>query len=240
MDAQLETIGARCHFCSRQDFLPFSCPHCSHTFCLSHASESAHTCTQKTVPSPTNHKSGSAGPSLRQLQAEHLARRVQPDRRNDLKAQMQQQAPSRAAAVEALERIKSITSGFMIRGKSSTIGKAQVQLSKLKREAKGDAKIPLNKRLHFFISRSTTTTSTTSSQHVPIPFFVDREWTNGRVLDALARECGLVNENARTRDESRRLHLFYEGLILEPSQQFGTLVKEAGTVVVFRGITPVT
>lgn len=233
MDAQLETIGARCHVCSRQDFLPFSCPHCTHTFCLSHSSELNHGCTASSKATNTSSSSTTgvarieSGPSLKQLQDEHLSRRTSPDPRTVQKAR---QVPSRAAT-DALERLKSMTAGFMIRGKSSTLVQSTAVLARLKREAKGDSGMPVPRRLYLFVSRAVP-------PRTPMSYFVDREWRVGRVLDAIARDLGMVNENARTRDESKRLHLLYDGLVLEPSQQVGTLVKEAGEILIFRGTRP--
>lgn len=39
-------LGSHCHFCRQQDYLPFTCAHCSHKFCLKHRDVKDHKCTK--------------------------------------------------------------------------------------------------------------------------------------------------------------------------------------------------
>lgn len=113
---------------------------------------------------------------------------------------------------------------FTIKGKSSNVGKEAVLLARLKREAKGDPNVIADKRIYIHANNS--------------PFYVSIDWTIGRCLDYLAQQLGIVNDNARTNDETRRLHLFQEttSMTLSPSQS-AKLLNQGDRVHVYRGIS---
>lgn len=230
MDAALETIGARCETCHLQDFLPFACPHCHLAFCLEHASQAAHGC--KVVPAaaavvnaqPEGQTSSS---SLKQLQQDHLARRFTPS--------SPVRTPARTAAASVTPEAASLLAGLKTRlGRTFALrdtGKADPRRTladaKLRREAKGDAAIPQAQRLTLRVAYG---------DRKEAVLFVNGDWSVGRAMDAVAKRLDVTNENASTRDEARRLHLWHDGLLLEPSQRMGSRVPDLGQVVLFRGL----
>jgi hypothetical protein len=50
-------IGAQCAFCRQQDFLPFTCEHCSEKFCKEHSHVTSHQCTKYKDPTSSTQKS---------------------------------------------------------------------------------------------------------------------------------------------------------------------------------------
>lgn len=239
MDASLETIGARCHTCHRQDFLPFTCPHCSHPFCIAHSSPSDHACTAVSAqPSNNEHNSTAEQPapvkklqSLKELQAQHLQSQHQQQRARlapGPKANKQSISSGAQAALSAFRSLKP--TGFLNSSSRSSIGNTMVELGKLKKEAMGDTTIPVPMRLYMTIQQQSTTASR------KVPYYVHKNWTCGRSLDAIAKKLDVPNENNKTLDELRKLHLWSSGLVLAPTQVIGKLVKDGSSVVIYRGI----
>ena len=112
MDAKLERIGARCATCHRQDFLPFTCPHCEVQYCLDHARVDLHSCRAAgpaidptaRVLSPSSKAQQTQ--SLRALQAEHLARRQPPVNEHTARRQTSQASGQSAKARSLLATFK--------------------------------------------------------------------------------------------------------------------------------------
>lgn len=276
MDAQLETIGARCHYCSRQDFLPFCCAQCSQNYCLNHSAPNNHACpvttitkkdssintTTRRITTATTTSNGAgieAGVSLKELQAQHLARRHQsiPSSSSSRPSPSSPTVKSATPVIsstqrDALAALRGLGSRFSLtrrtsvtsssssssadkkdKSASSSSSSSRAAVTELKRTARGDAAIPSERRVYLSLSLGGTTRSSAG-----VPFFVDEQWSVGRALDAVAVKLGTVNENARTRDESRRLHLLSGGLVLEPSQVIGKRVRDGDEVVLFRGTRP--
>ncbi|ORY82503.1 hypothetical protein BCR37DRAFT_379502 [Protomyces lactucae-debilis] len=235
MDAGLETIGARCSCCNKQDFLPFKCSHCALSFCLDHARQDAHTCAAlSTVPQQSNQSDTktTTGPSLKALQAEHLARRrisPQPGKQSAANVQNKQEATDRIQGA-----LKALKTRFTLPKTATATRTAEEarMLGALKREAKGDPKLPVAQRRYVYVQGSG------KSKHAR---YVSVDWTCGRTLDELAKVVDMQNDNARTTDPARKLHLLLveEDLVLEPSQSIGARLKRDGlTLQVYRGIRP--
>ncbi|CCG80854.1 Putative uncharacterized protein [Taphrina deformans PYCC 5710] len=163
--------------------------------------------------------------SLKALQAEHLARRTPI---TNTRAAAPRTALS-SKSQDALGALKSLGSSFQLRGKSSAVLRTNVEVGKLKAAAKGDVRTPVERRVYVHLKYLDKV----------LPFFIDAQWSVGRTLDAVASKAGLVNENARTTDEGRRLHLLCQGIVLEPSQVVGKLVKSGDSILIFRGVRPV-
>ncbi|KAL2005891.1 hypothetical protein VTN00DRAFT_10384 [Thermoascus crustaceus] len=109
------------------------------------------------------------------------------------------------------------------------------QLNNMKRTAKGDAKIPADKRLYLHV------VGTSESQKAEPPsgdFFFDSRWKVGRVLDDAARKLSVENVNNRGGGEESRLRIFHveSGRFLEFSDVIGAEpVKQGHTIVLMRG-----
>lgn len=115
---------------------------------------------------------------------------------------------------------------------------AQLQsLSTLKRTAKGDDKVAVEKRVYLFVEAASD--SVTSK----IPkgnFFYSAEWSVGRVLDLAAKSLHVENVNNRSESEEEKLRVFHVegGRLLEFGEKLGQSVKTGQTIVLLRGVGP--
>jgi len=131
----------------------------------------------------------------------------------------------------------------LIRTKSnqaqSAIAQRGLEIGRLRREAKGDTKIPEDKRLYVHGEGPPNLNGplTNASQVLRKPVYLSKEWSNGKVLDRLADALGVANVNNRSEDKEKRLQLFHieSGTLLEVDRKFGELVKNGDTVVLARG-----
>lgn len=110
-------------------------------------------------------------------------------------------------------------------------------LNTLKREAKGDTKVPLEKRVYLHVEASA---DTTTAKYPTGKFFYSAEWSVGRVLDAAAKALQVQNVNNRGGGEGDRLRVFHveQGRLLEFSERVGEVLKSGNTVVLLRGVGP--
>ncbi|KAF2455008.1 hypothetical protein BDY21DRAFT_350904 [Lineolata rhizophorae] len=121
--------------------------------------------------------------------------------------------------------------------KRSSAATAAAELNALKAAAKGDAKIPVEKRLYLHVEASA---DTTKAKFPTGKFFYSRDWSVGRVLDAAASALQVENMNNRGGGEENRLRVFHVegGRLLEFGQKVGECVKDGNTIVLLRGVGP--
>jgi len=114
---------------------------------------------------------------------------------------------------------------------------ALADLNALKRTAKGDDKIPSDKRIYLHVEASA---DTTTAKFPTGKFFYSTEWSVGRVLDAAAKSLQVQNVNNRVEGEDQRLRVFHVegGRLLEFSERLGKSVGSGNTVVLLRGVGP--
>jgi AN1-type zinc finger protein 1 len=119
---------------------------------------------------------------------------------------------------------------------SAVVQRAQ-EISSLRRDAKGDTKIPPETRIYFHGEGPPNFDVTHASQILRKPVFMSKDWTNGKVLDRLADTLGVRNENNRTMETEKRLQLFHveSGTLLEMGEKFGRVVRNGDTIVIARG-----
>jgi AN1-type zinc finger protein 1 len=110
-------------------------------------------------------------------------------------------------------------------------------LSKLKQTAKGDDKLPPEKRVYVQVEAEA---ATTTSKLPKAELFFSSEWSVGKVLDEAAKRLQVANVNNRVEDEEQRLRLYHVegGRLLEFSEKFGQGVMSGNTVVLLRGVGP--
>lgn len=245
MDANLESIGARCHFCQRQDFLPFTCHHCSQNFCLSHSSQLTHACPiflSSTLSAPSIPVSGGdrKAVGLKELQAQHVARQY--DRHNKSTTTKGGKQQISESMQDRLMSLKSLMpSKFTLRGASSTAPSLLLR-STTAPSVSRVSNLALLKRKNA--ARGDLSVATIQSKYcIEIglgekrqDWNVHRDWTVGRCLDSIALAWHLLNENNRTLDDAKKLHLWSGGLVLAPAQKLSMLVKEGDLVILYRGI----
>lgn len=110
-----------------------------------------------------------------------------------------------------------------------------VAVNGLKRSAKGDASIPVDKRLYL---HAVGTVETQAAEPPAGDFFFDSRWKVGRVLDDAAKKLRVQNLNNRVDGEDSKLRVFHveSGEFLEFSEALGAgKVKQGDTIVLLRG-----
>lgn len=122
--------------------------------------------------------------------------------------------------------------------KSRSDASARLQATAaLKKAAKGDDKIPTDKRVYVHVEAS----AETISAKVPKgDFFYNKEWSIGRILDLAAKSLQVQNLNNRAEGEEQKLRIFHVegGRLLEYSEKLGTAVQTGNTIVLLRGVGP--
>ena len=110
-------------------------------------------------------------------------------------------------------------------------------LNKLKKDAKGDSKIPAEKRVYLHVEAEA---ATTTSKVYAGDYFYSKEWSVGRLLDEAARVLQVENVNNRGGGEDSKLRVFHieGGRLLEFSEKIGTALQNGNTIVLLRGIGP--
>ena len=110
-------------------------------------------------------------------------------------------------------------------------------VNNLKKSAKGDAKIPVEKRVYIYVEAEA---ETAKAKFPKGEFFYNKEWVVGRVLDAAARSLQVQNINNQSSDEKDKLRVFHveAGRLLEYSEKVGSVLQSGNTVVLLRGVGP--
>ncbi|KAH8690913.1 AN1 zinc finger protein [Talaromyces proteolyticus] len=117
---------------------------------------------------------------------------------------------------------------------------AVAQLNEMKRAAKGDAAVPMERRVYLHVVGTVDTPSTKATEPPRGDFFYDARWKVGRVLDDAARRLKVENVNNRGGGEEARLRIFHieAGEFLEFADSIGgdkSRVKSGHTIVLLRG-----
>ena len=122
--------------------------------------------------------------------------------------------------------------------KDSNAARANIaEINALKRSAKGDDKIPTERRIYVHVEASA---DTTTAKFPTGKFFYSADWSVGRVLDTAARALQVENMNNQGGGEAERLRVFYVegGRLLDFSEKFGVTVTNGNTIVLLRGVGP--
>ena len=113
--------------------------------------------------------------------------------------------------------------------------KATAATATLKKTAKGDEKIPQEKRIYLHVEAS----SDTITAKIPKGnFFYSSEYSVGRVLDLAAKSLQVSNINNISESEEDRLRIFHVegGRLLEFGEKLGQSVATGNTIVLLRGV----
>ena len=112
-----------------------------------------------------------------------------------------------------------------------------LEVNKLKKEAKGEAKVPVEKRVYLHVEAESTTTTSKIPSGV---FFYNKEWSVGRMLDEAAKALQVENKNNRGGGEETRLRVFHVegGRLLEFAEKVGQSLHDGNTIVLLRGVGP--
>lgn len=119
--------------------------------------------------------------------------------------------------------------------KPSTGASRVLALNALKKTAKGDEKVPMEKRLYLYVEAEA---NTTSSKLPKGEFWYNKDWSIGRMLDAAARHLQVENLNNRVEGEEERLRVFHveQGRMLEFAEKSGNVCVNGNTIVLLRGV----
>ena len=125
----------------------------------------------------------------------------------------------------------------MPKPKPSTAAVRMVELNKLKKEAKGDDKVPTEKRVYLHVEAEKETAKAKFSE---AKLFFTQDWSVGRMLDEAAKRLQVANMNNMAQTEEQRLRVYHveAGRLLEFSEKLGKCLQSGNTVVLLRGVGP--
>lgn len=193
------------------------CATCNRSYCLKHRMPEDHDC--KNVP-----RRGAASGSARQQTMSALSK-------------LKLWAESKRKEDE--QRRSGRKSGFLgLGGKSSSAtaaASAQAEFNALKRTAKGEASVPVDKRVYLHVEASA---DTTKAKFPTGKFFYNKDWTVGRVLDMAAKSLQVQNVNNRGGGEEEKLRVFHVegGRLLKFNEKIGEPCKNGNMIVLLRGV----
>ncbi len=112
-----------------------------------------------------------------------------------------------------------------------------IAVNALKKTAKGDEKLPPEKRVYVYVEAEA---ATTTAKFPKGAFFYNKDWVIGRVLDAAAKSLQVQNVNNQGMDEKDKLRVFHVegGRLLEFNEKVGSALVSGNTVVLLRGVGP--
>ena len=121
--------------------------------------------------------------------------------------------------------------------KPTTAAVRLIAVNNLKKTAKGDDKLPPEKRVYLTVEAEA---ATTSAKFPSGAFFYSRDWVLGRVLDAAAKSLQVQNVNNQGMDEKDKLRVFHVegGRLMEFNEKVGESLVSGNTIVLLRGVGP--
>ena len=121
--------------------------------------------------------------------------------------------------------------------KPSSAAARLVAVNNLKKTAKGDAKVPLEKRVYVYVEAEA---ATAKAKFPKGEFFYSQDWVVGRVLDQAAKALQVQNLNNQSSDEQDKLRIFHVegGRLLEFNEKVGVALQSGNTLVLLRGVGP--
>lgn len=121
--------------------------------------------------------------------------------------------------------------------KPSSAAARVIAVNALKKTAKGDEKLPPEKRVYLYVEAEAATTTAKLPKG---SFYYSKDWVIGRVLDAAARSLMVQNVNNQGTDEKEKLRVFHVegGRLLEFNEKVGTALVSGNTIVLLRGVGP--
>ena len=146
-------------------------------------------------------------------------------------------AKQKAAVSQSKAAASVVTLPSRSSKENSTARSRIAEVNALKRVAKGDAKIPAEKRVYVHVEASA---DTTTAKFPTGKFFYSADWSVGRVLDTAAKALQVENVNNHGGGEEERLRVFHVegGRLLDFSEKMGKVVSTGNTIVLLRGVGP--
>ncbi|KAH8593490.1 hypothetical protein B0O99DRAFT_688709 [Bisporella sp. PMI_857] len=139
-------------------------------------------------------------------------------------------------AAKKVEMAKT-TDRVLPKPKPTSAAARLVAVNNLKKTAKGDDKLPQEKRIYLKVEAEA---ATTTAKYPTAAFFYSKDWVIGRVLDAAAKGLQVENVNNQSTDERSKLRVFHVegGRLLEFNEKVGDALVSGNHIVLLRGIGP--
>lgn len=190
------------------------CSSCNRYYCLKHRLKDGHDCSNQTFSTSR----ATAYSSIFENQAEQA-----------------KTAFSKLKAWGSAQ--KANVSRSLPKQRVSPTAARMIALNNLKKIAKGDDKLPPEKRVYIYVEAEA---ATTSSKLPNGAFFYSRDWVIGRVLDVAAKALQVQNVNNEGDEEIKKLRVFHieKGRILDFSENVGNALTNGETIVLLRGVGP--
>jgi predicted nucleic acid binding AN1-type Zn finger protein len=187
------------------------CSTCNRDYCLKHRLNEDHNC-KNLVPIGTRPSKFAAQPDLAKL------------------------AFGKLKAWGASQKA-SMSERVLPKPKPSSPAARVIAVNNLKKTAKGDPKLPPEKRIYMYVDAEA---ATTKSKLPSGEFYYSRDWVVGRVLDAAAKSLQVENINNQGMDEASKLRVFHVegGRLLEFSEKVGDSLVSGNRIVLLRGVGP--
>ncbi|KAK1755593.1 hypothetical protein QBC47DRAFT_380735 [Echria macrotheca] len=133
------------------------------------------------------------------------------------------------------EAAKEAAARTLPKPKPSTASQRIVAVNNLKKTAKGDDKLPPEKRVYLYVEAEA---ETAKAKFPKGQFFYSKDWVVGRVLDAAAKSLQVQNINNQSDNEQDRLRVFHVegGRLLEYNEKIGASLVSGNTIVLLRGV----
>lgn len=235
-------VGTHCGFCRQLDFLPFHCKYCNGDFCSSHRSQESHHCkwlldnNQKAQPI-ANKAVDNDGKYFQSLLPEKGYIRVQQSS-NTKKEPAKVRPKGSKSALEKLAKFFKKKEATKKPNTKSSKPNAFLQLTKLKKSAPGDDKIPVANRVYIYCQKIDDDGNDSTVYEV----YINKIWPVGRALDYIAQRLNVSNHNVDLNvKSSEKLYLYKRDdrkgdlVSLEPSSRVVAEVRDLDTLYLVRG-----
>ncbi|KAI0834129.1 AN1-type zinc finger protein [Hypoxylon sp. FL0890] len=172
------------------------------------------------------------------LREEHDCKNKVPIGARPAQFDVSEQTRSAFAKLKAWTTAKKEMAGRALpKAKPTSASARLVAVNNLKKTAKGDAKLPPEKRVYLYVEAEA---ETTTAKNYKGEFFYSKDWVIGRVLDAAARSLQIENINNQSSDERDKLRVFHVegGRVLEFNEKVGSALVSGNTIVLLRGVGP--
>ncbi|OJD27315.1 hypothetical protein ACJ73_01287 [Blastomyces percursus] len=137
------------------------------------------------------------------------------------------------------DKSSNVAANLAPKPKPNSAAARMARLTELKKKAKGDPNLALQKRFYLHVEASA---DTTMAKYPTGDFYFDSAWSVGKVLADAARMLQVPNVNNRVAGEAERLRVFHVegGKLLEFSEKLGASagVAQGDTIVLLRGVGP--
>lgn len=230
-DQGIMNLGKHCEYCQELDFLPFHCEFCNKNYCSQHRTLESHKCIKKLGDDIKHEHRIYGGPTASSLF---------PDREKDkakINLLIENSKPKPTNIIQSQFRVGDVASktpnafnkfkkflNLQKKNKSkSSISKLFnqpskaktspiVELSKLKKSAKGDIKVKADDRVYvwglFVNGNGESQLSSINVETDKKPLYVSKLWPVGRALDSIAETLKISNYNNSTLNSEERLNIF--------------------------------